>query len=584
MIAHPVVLVVDDEPDSFDVIEGLLHTFDYALHYAASGEQALKRLERLQPDLILLDVMMPALDGIETCRRLKAIQPTLPVIMVTALSSKGDLAACLEAGADDFITKPVNALELRARVQAMLRLRQQYLDVALLNHRLSDSNDTLEALNHALEAKVQARTAEIQYALLHDSLTGLASRFALLQHLEARLNTAQTGTLLYIDCDQFKLINNSLGYSIGDQLLGMMAERLRESAPEAALVARLGEDEFGITIGADYDPMVVTSAILQSLQAPYAVATYPIFLTVSIGLITFPFDGFDAYDLLRSADTAMYQAKAAGKGQYRLFEATMLAHTQARLDLEIGLRHAIEQQQLVPFYQPIVDLGRGEIVGWEALVRWRHPERGLVPPGVFIPCAEDTGLIVAIGRQVCEQACTQLHQWHAAGYPELTVSVNLSARQFSHPYLYEDITSIVARTAIPAATLKLEITETAFMQKGANQLIEQLAAAHLQISIDDFGTGYASFGYLERFPVGQLKIDRSFIQNIDSNSRNQKLVQAILTLTHALGIVVVAEGVETAAELATIRSLGCDLAQGYFFAKPLPAAEAEMLLDQSPRW
>lgn len=565
------ILVVDDEPDNFDVIETLLSAQDYQLHYAASGASAIASLDTFEPDLILLDVMMPGMDGIEVCQRIKAMPQweSVPIIVVTALTTKKDLAQCLTAGADDFISKPVNSLELTARVRSMLRIRQQYQQLATFNARL--------------EATVQQRTAELQAMIFEDGLTALPSRTFLLQKLAELLQSGESSfAVVCLDCDQFKLVNGSFGHVIGDQLLIAIAERLRQHLRPGDVLARMGEDEFCFLLHQIEDAVALEpfiQTILRSFNAPFSLVNCEIFMTACIGISLSNDAAGQSEELLQDADTAMYQAKLRGKGSYQIFDRQMHLAMFNRLILENDLQRALEQQEFVLYYQPIVHLQTQKLAGFEALLRWQHPERGMVSPGEFIPCMETTGLIVPVGMLVLKQACQQLRTWQQQGWTEITMSVNLSVRQFACPTLLADIDRVLSETAINPGYLKLEITESAIMDNAemAIALTKELRSRQIQISIDDFGTGYCSLGYLHHFPVDTLKIDRSFVNQIQGGNRNYQVVNTIIALSNQLELAVIAEGIETTQQLEWLQQLGCQFGQGYLFSKPLPAAEIESI-------
>lgn len=570
----PSLLVIDDEPDNFDVIQTLLKHQDYQLHYVASGEEAIAALTVCQPDLILLDVMMPGIDGIEVCRRIKALPQweAVPIIMVTALTSKQDLATCLTAGADDFISKPVNRIELTARVQSMLRIRQQYQQLATFNTRL--------------EVMVQQRTAQLQTMIFQDALTTLPSRTYLLQELAATLKSGASCALVVLGCDQFKLVNGSFGYAVGDQLLIAIAERFRQYLCVDDVLARLGGDRFCFLLRWVEHPVTLEpfiQTILHSSNVPFTVANCEIFMTVCLGVAVGHAADQRPVELLQDADTAMHLAKLRGKGSYQLFDRQMHVTMRNRLTLETNLQRALKQQEFVAYYQPIMNLRTQKISGFEALIRWQSPERGMVSPGEFIPCMETTGLIVPVGLVVLKQACQQLFTWQHQGWTDLSVSVNLSARQFASATLLADIDAILAETGVDPTALKLEITETAIMDNAdiAIALTKALRSRQIQISIDDFGTGYSSLGYLHRFPVDSLKIDRSFINQTQSESPNYHVVDTIVMLSKKLGLSVIAEGIETLQQLEWLKQLGCDFGQGYFFSKPLPASESTRFVASS---
>jgi diguanylate cyclase len=567
----PSVLIVDDEPDNFDVIETLLNDRQYKLHYADSGQEAINSLNIFEPDVILLDVMMPGMDGIEVCQRIKAMPKweCVPIVMVTALTTKTELARCLTAGADDFISKPVNRLELTARVRSMLRIHRQYQQLVTFNARL--------------EATVQQRTAELQTMIFQDALTTLPSRTFLLEKLAELLQAGEFSfAVVYLDCDRFKLVNGSFGYGIGNQLLIAITERLQHHLRPGDVLARMGEDEFCFLLHQIDDAIALEpfiQAILRGFDTSFVVADCELFMTACIGIAL----GSSVYqqpeEPLQDADTAMYKAKLRGKGCYQIFDRQMSLTMLNRLTLENDLQRALEHQKFVTYYQPIVNLQTQKLVGFEALVRWQHPDRGMVLPGEFIPCMEETGLIVQVGMLVLKQACQQLRAWQERGWTQLTMSVNLSVRQFTCPTLLADIDRVLAETAVNPALLKLEITESALVDNAhkAIALTEQLRLRQIQIGIDDFGTGYSSLGYLHSFPVDNLKIDRCFVNHIQAGNRNYQVVKTIITLSNQLELAVIAEGIETIQQLQCLQQLGCEFGQGYLFSKPLPGAEIERI-------
>ncbi|BFM38162.1 EAL domain-containing protein [Synechocystis sp. LKSZ1] len=563
------ILIVDDEPDNFDVIEALLGDQDYDFHYVPSGPLALESLSTFSPDLILLDVMMPGMNGLEVCRQIKARPDCqgIPIIIITALNEKSDLAHCLEAGADDFLTKPVNRLELRARTHSMLRIRRQYQQLAVFNAHL--------------EQMVQARTNQLHRMIFEDSLTQLPSRAFLVKALTEALAAGQVDFALVIfDCDQFQLVNGSFGSVIGDQLLKAVAQRLNQHLRPQDILARLGGDEFCFLLHQVAEPAMVESfiqTVIASFERPFLVENCDIFMTVSAGVAWGQNPEQKAEALLQDANSAMYRAKARGKSNVAIFDSAMHQEMLQRLQLENDLQRALKQEEFVVYYQPIMDLQQQTLAGLEALIRWQHPERGMVSPAEFIPCLEATGLIVPVGIWVLRQACWQLQQWHRQSLPDLSVSVNLSVRQFNSPTLLSDIDTVITETGLDPQYLKLEITESAIMDNAddAIAITQALQERQIQLSIDDFGTGYSSLEYLHRLPVDNLKIDRSFVDHIGKNSRNYYVVNTIVTLGHQLGLKIIAEGVETEEQEVWLQNLGCEFGQGYRYARPLPAAEIE---------
>jgi diguanylate cyclase (GGDEF)-like protein/PAS domain S-box-containing protein len=433
----------------------------------------------------------------------------------------------------------------------------------------------------------------IRHMAHHDALTDLPNRVLLYDRVGQLLARARRGgqmlAVLFIDLDRFKNVNDSLGHQVGDRLLQLVAERLRACVRESDTVARLGGDEFVVVVpdlAQPADAAGVAQKLLESLAQPFRIDSHDLHITPSVGICAYPDDGEDVETLMRNADTAMYHAKEMGRNNYQFFTAGMNAAAQHRLALENDLRRALERAELTLHYQPQLDLKTGDIIGFEALARWRHPERGMVPPAQFIPVAEDSGLINRLGEWVLEQACAQAEQWRRAGMPRLQVAVNLSAQQFRREGVAQTVASVLRQTGLPAHCLELEITESVIIQQAGEAVVKltELNEMDVQLSLDDFGTGYSSLSYLKRFPIDKLKIDQSFVRDISTDPDDAAIVTAIIAMAHSLGLEVIAEGVETAEQLAFLKLLGCDKAQGYYFSKPLPAEEFESLLrDWTPR-
>jgi diguanylate cyclase (GGDEF)-like protein len=585
------ILIVDDTPDNLHLLSRMLTRQGYNVRKALSGPMALTAVQTVAPDLILLDIMMPEMDGYEVCQNLKADAKTaeIPIIFLSALDDVLDKVKGFQVGGVDYITKPFQFEEVLIRVQNQLALRAAELEIRVLNAEL--------------EARVKERTQELEVAntqllemALHDSLTGLPNRALLMTDLRRSIHQAKANlnyqfAVLFLDCDRFKVVNDSLGHLVGDELLILIAHRLSCYVKPQNTLARLGGDEFAILlteIPNFHDVTTLSDQILQCFSQPFNLERHEIFMNASIGIVIGNCEYNEPEHLLRDADTAMYRAKALGKGQYHLFDPVMHTAALERLQLETDLRRGIKQEELVVHYQPIVSLITGRISGFEALVRWRHPKRGLIPPGLFIPIAEETGLITAIGYWVLSESCHQLRTWQQQNSidPNLFVSVNLSVKQFAQPNLLEQIDQVLEHSQLSPDCLKLEITESAIMDNHQDvaTILKELRKRRILISIDDFGTGYSSLSYLHSFPVDTLKIDKSFVQRLNLTSENIGLIPVIISLAKTMNMNVIAEGIELPEQLKILRELNCGLGQGYFFAKPLPGEELINLLSLTPRW
>jgi len=471
---------------------------------------------------------------------------------------------------------------------------------------------------------------QLAHQAFHDPVTGLPNRALFIDRLTrtvARVRRApRAAAVLFLDLDRFKVVNDSLGHAKGDELLIEVASRLQGCLRPGDTAARFGGDEFTVLledITNTHDAIVVAERIAQAISAPFALGTQEVHISASVGIVTAGRDADSADELLRKADVAMYRAKQKGRAQYAIFDTQMSAQALERLQMEVDLRRAIKQRQLQLHFQPIVDLQRGRILGTEALVRWNHPTRGLVPPFEFIPLSEEIGMILPISQWVLREACSWTRAWqeqsntdqkvlsnaqtieagvlrdpqNGAAKPvdtaaargtlsPITVSVNLSARQFVQPNLAEQVAQVLKETELPASSLVLEITETVVMEDVTATVgqLEALKKLGVQLAVDDFGTGYSSLSYLERFPLDILKIDRAFVNRIGERGERLAIVQAICNLGYALGMRVTAEGLETGAQVSQLRRIGCKAGQGFYFSRPLPADEMTALLDRNPQW
>lgn len=438
----------------------------------------------------------------------------------------------------------------------------------------------------------KAYEEKIRYLAHHDTLTSLPNRFMLVERLQQAASAAQRNkekvAVMFIDLDRFKSINDTLGHNIGDKLLIQVAQRLQSCVRSSDIVARLGGDEFVVALveieGADR-VFHVADNILRALGHSYFVEEYALYSTPSIGIAFFPEDGATVDEVMKNADVAMYHAKAKGRNNYQFFEQEMNTASLERIEMENEIRMALEREEFLLHYQPQVNIATGQVVGVEALVRWQHPEKGLILPATFVPVAEDTGLIVPLGEWILRTACRQLNQWLAQGMTEMLMCVKLSARQFRQKNLHTKVVSIVAEEKLDPALLELEITEGVAMSnpEEAVSIMETLRGIGVKLAVDDFGKSYSSLSYLKQFPINRLKLDHSFIRNIETDPKDAAIYAATVTLANHLGLDVVAKGVETKKQHDYLKQLHCDKIQGYFCCKPLPAKDAEVMLVSAIR-
>ncbi|MBA2504299.1 MAG: EAL domain-containing protein [Pyrinomonadaceae bacterium] len=465
-----------------------------------------------------------------------------------------------------------------------------HLGVSLIR----DSQDNSTRLLFQVQDITDRKRAEDQlvHDAFHDALTGLPNRALFMDHLTMAINRSKRNderlfAALFLDLDRFKIINDSLGHMVGDQLLVGIARRLESCLRPCDTVARLGGDEFTILLedlGDASEAAEVAHRVQQELATPFNLSGHEVFTGASIGIALSTIGYERAEDLLRDADTAMYRAKTLGKKRHEMFDKGMHDHAMSLLQLETDLRRAVERNEFVLQYQPIVSIETQMIHGFEALVRWQHPERGFIPPAEFIPMVEETGLIIPIGQWVLNEACRQMREWQDTFLfsAPLTMSVNLSGKQFTQPDLIEQISRTLRDTGLDPRSLKLEITESMVMENVETtvEMLQQIRALGVELSIDDFGTGYSSLSYLHRFPINTLKIDRSFVSCMNDNSENFEIVRTIITLARSLEMDVVAEGVESRNQLEQLRNLECDYAQGFLLSQPLNVEDAFELLNK----
>jgi len=434
---------------------------------------------------------------------------------------------------------------------------------------------------------------QLEHTALHDSLTDLPNRVLFMDRLSQAMQRAKRRkgymyAVLFLDLDRFKVVNDSLGHNIGDQLLIESSNRLAACLRGEDTVARFGGDEFVVLledIQDSGDAIRVAERIQNDLSVPYDLDGYKVIVFISTGIVLSNPTYVRPEDIVRDADIAMYRSKGKGLGRYEIFDPSMLDRVMTRLELETDLRKALENQEFVVHYQPILEMKTNQIIGFEALVRWQHPTKGLIPPAEFIPTAEETGLIVPLGYWVLDEACRQLHAWHAQ-YPaelRLTINVNLSTRQSSQPDVVKKISMILKKNELDPRFLKLELTESLIIDESGSTvaMLSELREMGIQVQIDDFGTGYSSLSYLHTLPIDTLKIDRSFISRLGINTKNTEIVQTIFSLAHSLGMKVIAEGVETNEQLSSLKDMNCEFAQGFLFAKPVNGVEAGALIGKS---
>jgi diguanylate cyclase (GGDEF)-like protein/PAS domain S-box-containing protein len=494
----------------------------------------------------------------------------------------------------------------RTEEKAFLTRDGRTIPVSFSTSAMNDSDGNPLGLICVAQDITERKRAEEQITRMayYDNLTRLPNRKLFQDRLDLAISHATRHSrllaLLFLDMDEFKRINDIFGHSVGDLLLQEFAERLKQCVRKGDslarcgtgddgpfTVARFGGDEFAIIlpeIHAAGDAAKVARRILAKLAKPFHLDNHEVFVGASIGITLCPSDGTDSDTLLRNADSAMYHAKSQTKNNYQFYEQSMNEANLQRLSLENSLRRALERDEFRLYYQPQMDLRTGQIVGMEALIRWNHPEKGMVSPAEFIPLAEETGLIVPIGRWALRTACFQAKAWQQAGLNPLSISVNLSGQQFKHQSIREDITSALADSGLDARYLMIEITESILLQNTAATvaILREINDMGLRIAMDDFGTGYSSLNYLRRLPLYSLKIDRSFVQEIDTNPDDAAIAQAIIAMAHSLKLTVVAEGIETQEQMIFLRELGCDEMQGYLLSRPVPAAEAPQFMEYRP--
>jgi diguanylate cyclase (GGDEF)-like protein/PAS domain S-box-containing protein len=678
------VLLVEDDPLTRRLLETVIRSCGYEVTACADAETAWEIYQQEAHLLVVLDWMLPGIDGLQLCRRMRSLpQGNWSVILIiTVRDQVEDLREVLEAGADDYLSKPVDVRLLkvrlaiaerrihdlleRKRAEEAMRLRDRAIAAASNGIAITDPNQpdnpviycnpaleritgytqeeilgrnlrflqgpdtdpaTISEIRNALKEErecwvvlknyrkdgspfwneltiapvrdekgrlthfigVQADITQrkrdeetIRHLAYDDALTGLPNRTLFNDRLTLALAQAHRNreklAIMLVDLDRFKIINDTLGHAIGDQLLRGVAQRLVSSLREGDTVARLGDDEFALLLpGMDQIEDVAKTAqkIIEIVKSAFYFEGHELYVTPSIGIALYPNDGEDVQTLLKNANTALHRAKEQGRNTYQLYTPAMNATALERLALESRLYRALEREEFVIYYQPQINIHTGRVVGVEALVRWRHPKLGLILPGKFIPLAEETGFIIPLGEWVLLTACAQNKAWQDAGFPPLRMAVNLSISHFKREDLTKMLTQVLEKTGLPPSYLELELTESIGMENVERAItkLRELKALGVKLSIDDFGTGYSSLSYLKRFPIDTLKIDQSFVQHIPTNPSDAAITTAIIAMAHSLNLKVIAEGVETEEQLAFLRPYRCDEMQGFLFSKPLPAEE-----------
>jgi diguanylate cyclase len=564
----------------------------FEIDSALQGEEGVARVkEALEEErpyaMAFIDMRMPpGWDGLETILRLWQLDPHVQVVICSAHSDYDWTEVVARLDHSDkllVIKKPFEPIEV---LQCANALTRKWDNERTLRRQVEHLERVVEARTQGLEAA----NKQLRHIASHDALTGLPNRVLLDDRLSQAVAHAESDghsfAVAMFDLDRFKVVNDSLGHRAGDQLIKEVAHRLAGIARSTDTVGRLGGDEFLFImdrLAKREDAELIARRAVKALQKPIRLDGVDLHTSASIGIAMFPADGRNAETLIANADAAMYCAKQRGRNNMQLYAAGMNSATQERVKLESDLHQALPLKQLELHYQPKVDTKTGLIHGAEALVRWRHPQRGLVPPGEFIPLAESCGLIDSIGEWVVRESCRQARAWQLEGLPPLRVAVNLSAFQFRHGNLLQTIREALQAAQLEPRFLEVEITESALMSDPEESvtILEQLSRMGVVVSVDDFGTGYSSMSYLRRFPIDKLKIDRGFIAELISRADDASIVRAIVSLAHSLRLKVVAEGVETREQLDLLKSLGCDQYQGFCFSPAVPAAQFATLLRES---
>ncbi len=687
----PLALIVDDDPSLRMIISALLAKTGFHTLEAESGGKGVELFEAQQPDIVLMDVMMPDMDGFEACKMIRNSPKGdyTQILMVTGLEDTESIKKAFEAGANDFVTKPLNLTMLGQRVRYMLRAGIAFKELYISRSRLAKTQELAMIGNWQINLKTnefhcspeacsllglscegrditlddclkpvidqdrdrvkksimttittgmpatleyrinvadapdkyilnkseiifdeqhqpvfllgvvqdisQLKKAEEEIRLLafYDSLTGLANRMLFMDRLKKAIIDAERDkkhcALLFLDLDNFKRVNDTLGHDIGDLLLKKVAETIKKSIragdsatkmgekeeKEDSLSARFGGDEFTVMIANLKKPenaAVIARRLLRAIPAVHNLDGHEVSITTSIGISIFPEDGNKSDILLKNADTAMYQAKKEGRNTYQFFMESMNRIIHERFSIDRDLRKAIKNNEFILYYQPQIRLADRKIVGAEALIRWHHPHRGMIPPDKFIPIAEETGMIIDINKWVLHAACLQNKKWTDLGFKPITIAVNLSGFKLASQDIIKTIGSAIEQIDSETKNIEIEITENVLIHdtEATVSTLNEIKNLNLRIAMDDFGTGYSSLSYLTSFPVDTIKIDRSFVMDCNAESNNLVIIKAIIAMGHSLGKKIVAEGIETEEQYHLLNDLECDEAQGYYFSHPIP--------------
>ncbi len=550
---RPVVVLADDDPSIRLMVRHVLESEEFDIIEAADGIEAIKAVEKHHPALILLDAVMPGIDGFTTCQQIKEKGFTdIPVMMITGLDDDASVERAYEVGAIDFITKPIKWAVLKHRVKSVV-------------------------------AKVIAER-KVNLLAYRDTLTDLPNRLLFADRLEqATIRAERSKTsmaLMLIDIDDFKLVNDSFGHEAGDKLIKAVGDLISKSLRRADTIARLGGDEFAVIIedinGAD-DAISIADNLTTILEHNVRLDDQETYTSASIGIAIFPEDGDDARVLLKNADTAMFRAKENGRHCFQFYKPEMSVSAMARLDLENSLKAAFENDEFLIHYQPVIDIHKNEVASVEALLRWQHPDKGMIHPDDFVSAAEESGLIVPIGEWMISSVCKQISAWEKAGLEDQNVSINISPRQFKEQDIVTVFTQALAENNLEGSSVSVEITERTLIDNvgEVEKTLKKLRDMGIKVLLDDFGTGYASLAFLKKFPIDIVKIDNTFIAGIPDNREDSAIVNAIAGLTRGLELTLLAEGVENDRQLDMLKSIGCSYAQGFYWSKALPGAEYE---------